>query len=157
MQRCARLYPYVQGCAGVLLDMQLQREMHLAIGRVLRVQGPTIGAYVWGVASALDDLLGAVVAGGAQRLQGCGDEGGPVATMGLDVVGDGGDGDDTALQAEGAEWKAQELRTTASLPAGSSVEVIPWDFAHENGGPRWTTEMVGDVEREQSSRSSGCA
>src|SRR4051812_39512066 len=92
---------------------------------------PIIAGWAWIVAAVLDRLLVLAMARRAQRLQLAQPERIPVATMRLDVVGDGGDRRDATRSAHAAERFAAELRLGTSTPAADVVPVAPRSLAIE--------------------------
>ena len=77
-------------------------------------------------------LLAAIVAGCTQGLEGPHQEGFPIASMGLQVVGDGGGGEGLACQAHGAQRLGCELALSPLAPGDRVVQVgvaVSWHRA----------------------------
>src|SRR5215471_371931 len=96
----APLAPTRAGCARAWPS---RAQLSLPVGRVARVDRPSIRSDLGRVAAKLLRALRRVVAGLAQALQFARDECVPVTAMRLDMVSDGGAGDAAVIEAQLAE------------------------------------------------------
>lgn len=96
----------------------------LSIGRMLRVDRPTISTDRLVVSAMLQHLLRAIVMLLAQALQRPKPEGHLVASMRLDMIGDACGLDLALLQAHGAQRLAAQLSLSALAPAVQRVPAI---------------------------------
>jgi hypothetical protein len=96
--------------------------LHCLIGRVIRIERPTIGPDVMLESVQLDPALGAVMTIDAERLQIAQHEFVEISAVGLDVTGDCRGCDSARCQTESAQRLDRQLMAAAAAPG---LRVVP--------------------------------